>query len=96
MNVTARGVTVEYDCAHATIERRITVDRTGRFDVSGMQFSEHGGPVREEQETGYAVRFKGKVNEKTMTLSVTNTLTKELIGTFTLIHGAEPRLMKCK
>jgi hypothetical protein len=96
IDVTARGAAVEYDCAHATIVRRITIDRNGRFDVPGTQFPEHGGPVRQEQETGYAVRFKGQVNGKTMTLSVTNSLTKELIGTFTLVHGVEPRLMKCK
>jgi len=96
MEVTARGADVEYDCARATIARRITIDRHGRFDVSGIQSPEHGGPVRQGQTSGYAVRFKGEVNGKTMTLSVTNTLTKELIGTFTLVHGAEPRLMKCK
>lgn len=97
IDVTGRGATVEYDCAHATITRRITIDRHGRFDVSGKQFSEHGGPVRQGPESdGYPVSFKGEVNGKTMTLSVTNTLTKELIGTFTLVHGAEPRLMKCK
>lgn len=96
IDVTARGAAVEYDCAHATIVRRITIDRSGRFDVPGTQFPEHGGPVRQEQETGYAVRFKGQVKDKTMTLSVTNSLTKELIGTFTLVHGAETRLMKCR
>ena len=97
IEVTERGATVEYDCAHATIARRITIDRHGRFDVSGKQFSEHGGPVREGSESaGYPVRFKGEVNGKTMTLTVTNRLTKELIGTFTLVHGAQTRLMKCK
>ena len=97
IEVTGRGATVEYDCAHATIARGITIDRHGRFDVSGKQFSEHGGPVREGSESaGYPARFKGEVNGKTMTLSVTNTLTKELIGTFTLVHGAQTRLMKCK
>ena len=97
LDVTGRGATVEYDCAHATIARRITIDRHGRFDVSGKQSSEHGGPVREGQEaSGYPVRFKGQVNDRTMTLSVTNSLTNELIGTFTLVHGVEPRLMKCK
>ena len=97
LDVTGRGATVEYDCAHATIARRITIDRHGGFDVSGKQSSEHGGPVRQGQEaSGYPVRFKGQVNDKTMTLNVTNSLTKELIGTFTLVHGAEPRLMKCK
>ena len=97
VEVTARGAAVEYDCAHATIARRITIDRHGRFDVSGIQSPEHGGPVRQGSESaGYPVRFKGEVNGKTMTLNVTNSLTKELIGTFTLVHGVEPRLMKCR
>ena|SRR2546421_4911251 len=97
IDVTGRGAAVEYDCAHATITRRIAIDRHGRFDVSGKQFPEHGGPVRQGSESaGYPVRFKGEVNGKTMRLSVTNTLTKELIGTFTLVHGAQTRLMKCK
>ena len=97
MEVTARRTTVEYDCAHATIDQRIALDRRGRFDVSGRQFQEHGGPVRQnEQSTSYPVRFAGQVNGKTMKLSVRNTATKELIGTFTLIYGQEAKLRKCR
>jgi len=97
MEVTSQRATVEYDCAHAVIEQRIVIDRRGRFNVSGMQFPERGGPVRQDQQaSGYPVRFTGRINGKTMTLSVSNNLTKEAIGTFTLVHGAEPKLMKCK
>jgi len=97
MEVTARRTTVEYDCAHATIDQRIALDRRGRFDVSGIQVQEHGGPVRQnEQFTGYPVRFAGQINGKTMKVSVRNSATKELVGVFTLVHGGEPKLRKCK
>ena len=97
MEVTERRTTIEYDCAHATIDQRIVLDRRGRFDVSGTQVPEHGGPVRrDEQPAGYSVRFAGQVNGRRMNLSVRNTATKELIGTFTLVQGGEPRLMKCR
>jgi len=97
MEVTAQGATIEYDCAQATIGQRIALDRRGRFDVSGMQVPEHGGPVRRnEQPTGYPVRFAGQVNGKRMKLSVRNSVTKELVGIFTLVYGSEAKLMKCK
>jgi hypothetical protein len=97
VQVTERGATIEYDCAHATINQRITLDRRGRFDVSGMQVQEHGGPVRQnEQSTGYPARFAGQVNGKTMKLSVRNSATKELVGTFTLVYGSDPKIRKCR
>jgi hypothetical protein len=62
-----------------------------------MQVQEHGGPVRQnEQSTGYPARFAGQVNGKTMKLSVRNSATKELVGTFTLVYGSEPKIRKCR
>lgn len=97
MQVTEQRTTVEYDCAHGTIDQRITLDRRGRFNVSGMQVAERGGPVRQnEQPAGYRVRFAGQVNGKRMKLSVSNSVTRELVGVFTLVYGDEPRLRKCR
>ncbi len=97
MEITERGAKVEYDCAHATINQRIALDRRGRFDVSGIQVQEHGGPVRQnEQATGYPVRFAGQVNGKTMKLSVRNSATKELVGIFMLVYGSDPKIRKCR
>jgi hypothetical protein len=97
MQVTKQRTTVEYDCAHGTIDQRINLDRRGRFDVPGIQVAEHGGPVRQnEQLAGYPVRFAGQVNGKRMTLRVTNSATKALLGDFTLVYGDEPKLRKCK
>ena len=97
MEVTEQGVAVEYDCARGTIEQRVTLDRQGRFSVSGRQFPEHGGPVRQNEEpNGYPVQFAGQVNGKKMTLSVIERGAKTPIGNFTLVFGAEPRLRKCR
>jgi|SRR6266850_5657332 len=97
LEVTERGAKVEYDCAHGTIPRRILLDRRGRFDVVGQHVAEHGGPVRrDEQLTSLPVRFTGRVNGKRMTLTLRNSVTKELIGNFILDYGQEPRLMKCR
>jgi hypothetical protein len=96
MQVADQQTTIEYDCAHGTIDQRIALDRRGRFNVSGMQVQERGGPARQDgQPAGYPVRFSGQVNGKTMKLSVRNSVTKELIGVFTLVYGSQPKLRKC-
>jgi hypothetical protein len=94
--VSTKGVKIEFDCAHATIDRPIVLDQHGRFNVSGKQFQERGGPVRQGEQAGYPVVFSGEVKGKTMTLTVKNSSTKEDIGSFTLVHGAQPKLFKCK
>lgn len=97
MEVTKLRATIEYDCARGTIGQGITLDRQGRFNVLGMHIAEHGGPVREgEQSTGIPVRFAGQVNGKNMKLGVSNAATREMLGDFTLVYGAQPRLRKCK
>jgi hypothetical protein len=97
LKATERGVEIEFDCAHAVINRRIVTDRRGRFDVSGTYVEEHGGPVREGERTGsYTVRFTGRITGETMTLTVRRGDAKESIGTFTLVYGREPELVKCR
>jgi hypothetical protein len=97
MKVSERSAEVEFDCAHATIPRRIVLDRRGRFDIGGTYVEEHGGPVREgAQAGGYAVRFAGRLTGETMRLTVRRVDTKEIIGTFTLARGREASLVKCR
>jgi len=97
LQVSEDGATVEYDCAHGTIPRRIILDRRGRFDVSGTHVEEHGGPIRESKQLdGYPVRFIGRISGKRMQLTVRNSVTKRLIGIFTLVYGQEAELVKCR
>ena|ERR1700687_466946 len=96
MEVTEQHTTVQYDCAHATIDQRIALDRRGRFDVSGMQVQEHGGPVRKDERlASYPVRFVGRVSGQSMKLTVRNSRTREPVGIFSLVYGKDPKLRKC-
>lgn len=95
--VGGRGATVEYDCAHGTVEGRIVVDGRGRFGVAGMHYEERGGPSRPGGEAGgYAVRLSGVVGGSLMRLTVTRVDTKEVLGTFTLGRDREAELVKCR
>ncbi|MGH9971538.1 MAG: hypothetical protein ACREBG_27595 [Pyrinomonadaceae bacterium] len=94
--VRADGADVEYDCAHGTINGPLYLDSEGRFEGAGTHARE-GGPVRiDKPATGRPVRYKGKINGNEMTLIVTFTENSESVGTFTLTHGNEGRLWKCR
>ena len=97
MDVTAAETKIEFDCGHATIASRILIDPRGRFVAKGTYAEERGGPVRQGEEShGYPAQFRGTVNGKNMKLTVTRTDTNEVLGAFTLTHGREPELVKCR
>lgn len=95
--VTETGASVEYDCAHGTVEGKIVVDVQGRFGVYGLHYEEHGGPVRPGGDAaGYRVRLSGRVGGSLMKLTVTRAGTRRVIGTFTLARDREPFIVKCR
>lgn len=88
---------IEYDCANGRINQRITLDKNGKFDLTGTYVKEHAGPSRDDQpQHTHSANYVGIVKDKTMTLTVTLIDTKEDIGTFTLTHGSRARVMKCR
>ena len=95
LEVTQSGATMDFDCAHGTVEGRILVDRAGRFSVAGNFYQEHGGPVREgEGSTGQPVRLTGNVGGSLMKLTITRGRTQ--VGTYTLTRDSDGRLFKCR
>ncbi len=96
LEVTEDGAKIEYDCAHGTVDGRIEADRNNRFDVRGTHVIEAGGPVSSDAKPNiHPARYTGRIEGKTMTLTVTLTDTNETIGTFSLTHGEQPELTKC-
>ncbi|HMD37576.1 MAG TPA: hypothetical protein VKH42_21520 [Vicinamibacterales bacterium] len=93
LEVTAKGGTIEYDCGHGTLDQPLTVDRSGRFTVTGRHFRE-GGPSRDD-DTGQPARYDGIVSGDAMALTVTLTDAKTTLGTFSLAYGHSPVLHKC-
>jgi hypothetical protein len=97
LEVTDGGASVEFDCAHATVEGRIVVDRAGRFSVAGTYYAEHGGPVRiDETPNGFPVRLAGRVGGSLMKLTVTRAGRRKSLGTFALAREREAELFKCR
>jgi hypothetical protein len=96
IDVTDGGAKIMYDCAEGVIEQPIETDDNGRFDVRGAHIRNHGGPVRsDEKPDRHRARYAGRVNGKTMTLTVTLADTNETIGTFSLTYGERPELKRC-
>ena len=97
LEVSEGGATVEYDCAHGTLDARIVVDRRGHFRASGRHFEEHGGPVRQDESLqSYTVSYAGRVKGGVMRLTVARADTGARVGTFTLARGREPVIVKCR
>lgn len=95
--VTESGASVEYDCAHGTVEGKIVVDAQGRFSVYGTHYEERGGPVRPGDDArGYRVRLSGRVGGSLMKLTVTRAGTRKVIGTFNLARDREAMIVKCR
>ncbi len=96
MEVTEEGARIEYDCAHGTISESLKIDRNGKFSAKGLHFRERGGPQRVgTEERGEPVVYSGTTDGKTATLTVTNSVTDEIIGTFALTLGKGSRITKC-
>jgi hypothetical protein len=87
---------VEFDCAHGTITEPIVPDGTGAFQAAGRYVRERPGPVRKE-DTGEGVPavYAGKVDGKSLTLTITLTGFDQELGPFELIQGKTTRLTKC-
>jgi hypothetical protein len=88
------GGTIEYDCAHGRIRAALQPDAAGRFDVPGVHFRDHGGPVRiGEVPDSVAARYVGQVRGGEMTLRVF--VGSDTLGPFTLRRDATQQLMRC-
>ena len=96
MVVRSESATIEYDCAHGTIDEAIRPDSRGRFTATGTYTQEHGGPIREgEIPDQQPARYDGEVFSGKMTLEVTLTESGVLIGPFALERAASPQVFKC-
>lgn len=91
------AATIEYDCAHGSIDGPLTLDSEGRFNLSGVHVREHPGPIRVDMKpNSHEAQYTGSVDGAKMNLTVKLTGSNEELGTFTLEHGKYGRLWKCK
>ncbi|MGB5850532.1 MAG: hypothetical protein WBH40_18735 [Ignavibacteriaceae bacterium] len=94
--VSDSSATLEYDCAHGSIDEPIIPDDGGKFEVSGVHVFEHGGPIRSDEVLDeHPALYKGHIegNEITLILVLTDTNTE--VDTFSLTRGVNPLIHKC-
>jgi hypothetical protein len=97
IEVTEQGAEVELDCAHGTIRARLDLDSAGDFSAAGVFVREHPGPVREGHEPKeQPATYSGSLREGVLTLRIRVTETGETVGSFSLTHGSEGRVRKCR
>ena len=96
MEVTDTGAEISYDCANSTITEKIAPDAQGNFVAHGRYVREHGGPIREgEDSSGQPATYRGSIKGDTMSLTVTVANSDQTIGPFTLTRGKSGRIRKC-
>jgi hypothetical protein len=96
MYVTEAGASLDYDCAHGTVDELMTLDTEGRFEARGSHHQEHGGPVREgDEDQGQPVRYFGQISGDTMTLTIKLLDGDTTVGSYTLVFGKSGRIRKC-
>jgi hypothetical protein len=96
MTITESSVHLELDCAHGDVPNPITIDARGRFSVAGTFVREHGGPIRQDEVLdARPASYTGSVASNAMTLTIQQTDTNQVIGSFALVRGAQGRVVKC-
>ena len=94
--VTAASASLEFDCAHGTIDEPLVVDSEGRFNLNGAYVRERGGPIRDgEPEDRSAALYSGRLEGTRLTLSIQLKGEETQIGPFAAFLGQPSRLLKC-
>jgi hypothetical protein len=95
LTVSEAGGSIEFDCAHGTLDAPLKVDTEGRWSVPGTLVRE-GGPAREGQEEEVqSVRYAGRTDGRRLDLELFGA-SGESLGAFKLELGARSRLFKCR
>lgn len=97
VNVEQTKASIDYVCAHGTINGPLTFDSKGRFTWRGTHSSERPGPIRLGQDPdSQSAIYSGSIKGDTITLTVRLEDSKEVLGTFTLKRGVSGRVFRCR
>jgi len=96
LEATRDGAQIRFSCASGKIEQALLLDAEGHFSVNGTFVAEAMGPAREDNPPkSRTATYSGAVHDKSMTLSVTVTGSKQEGGTFELTQGEPGHIRRC-
>ena len=97
MQVTAKGATLDFDCASGEITEPVQADAFGNFTAVGTFTRERGGPVRKDAaDNTAAAKYSGTISGDSMRLSITSGPDNAPVGEFVLSRGTTGHLVKCR
>lgn len=97
VTIEGNGVQIEYECAAGEIKQKFMIDQNGNFNLTGYYKQLSPGPIRVDMPPKLqAANYRGKISGKTMTLKITLTETKEVVGEYSLERDKEVRLRRCR
>lgn len=95
--VDADGARLEFDCAHGEISAPFTLDAEGRFDLPGTYTRQGPGPIRLKLlPSAVPAHYSGQVEGAKMTLRVRLDKDGRSLGEYSLTHGDEGHVVKCR
>lgn len=86
---------LELPCAHARIDRPLSISNDGAFEWKARYVEERPGPTREDEKNeGIDASIRGRVEGDRVTLNVIVD-GKTVVGPLTLEFGRASRIIKC-
>src|SRR5574340_560292 len=94
--VTMTNGSLQFDCAHGTLDEAPLLDPEGQFDLHGTYVREHGGPIRDgEPEDRHPAVYFGRLEGSRVTFSIRLTDDGANIGPYAAQLGQPPRIVRC-
>jgi hypothetical protein len=93
VTVTAKGATIEFECADGTIDEPLTINKDGTFDLSGTFTPRSHGPTRDDGPAQVKSRYAGRSDGNSLEFTIK--LSDTTLGPFTVKRGEHPALKRC-
>ncbi len=91
------GAALQFDCAHGSVPAPLSVGADGTILLAGVFVKEHGGPIRiGESADSQTAKYSGKIQGKTMTLSIELTRDQQTVGPYALELGNPGHVVRCR
>jgi hypothetical protein len=97
VTATDHGATIQFVCAHGTIDQLIVPDASGHFSGTGTYVFEHPAAVEGQPNSdSHSARYDAQLSDRTMRITATVPDKQQVVGPFTATLGATGPSTRCQ
>ena len=96
LEMTARGATLEFDCARGALDSSLRPDDKGNFVVKGTFTPERSGPSRDDDPRPLNATYSGTIKGDAMTLTMVVDGQDPKGAIYELTRGRRGNIRKCR